>query len=166
MWTLWMVLSTLAWGAPEKVPVVQADESLLVDRLNRAFSMRDNGPTCQEVGDWGQRAEVRDAMIQITAEITMPPWSPMRAANCVASMASTDDVAWRAVRGWMRDPATPGFSLMVLKQLDSFGEPKAIELGEMAMQRASLQPRFARLVRPHLVNSRHEPVAEMGLTLK
>ena len=77
---LFAVLSTLAFGAPEQA---------LHEQVVRALSLRDSGPSCETMREWGNGDEVATVMRNVAETVLMPPYVPMRAARCVVKDAKT-----------------------------------------------------------------------------
>ena len=148
---LFAVLSTFAWGAPEQP---------LKDRVVKALTLRDGGPACEVMQTWGSDSEVASVMREITETVSMPPWVPMRAAQCVVNDAKTDARSYALIEGWMSDTNTTGFALLVMQNVDRFEANRAQSLAELAVKRAVVEPRFGRLVQRTMDRSRHTAVVE------
>jgi hypothetical protein len=133
----------------------------LATSLNRSLSVRDGFVGCDAVWASGDGAAVRDALIAATRE-TLPPSVPMRAAECLLGKAGEDPVALDLARAWMKDPAVSGFALLVVQHLDGLPEPTAVELAQLAVDRAATDARFARYAPRSLEASQHEGVRAMA----
>ena len=153
-----LFLSVLAQASP-------ADDALS-HRVTKAFSLRDGAPSCADIQKLGSDEAVRNAVHTVANTVTMPPWVPMRAARCVALNAQSDPASWATIQQWMSNPETAGFALVVMQNVDHFGAEKAERLGELAVQRASADERFARLVRPSMLASKHGAVVKLSARLQ
>lgn len=117
MWLLFSVLSAFA-----AVP----------DDVAAKMRLRDGWGGCDAVWALGSADEVRDALVAQTA-VRMPPWTPMRAATCLADHA--DDAKIRPIlMSWVADPETPGFAKLTLARLDRFPEAEAKATIETALK--------------------------------
>ncbi len=114
---------------------------------------------CAAVWALGDEAAVRDALLE-QAKAVRPAWVPMRAVECVAERAATDPIAFEAARGWMTDPAAPGFALIVIDQLGDLPEEQAMILADLAVERSRGDARFARYAPSRLEASPHARVRE------
>ena len=69
--------------------------------------------------------------VQVAENVPLPPWVSIRAANCVFS---TD---WRVVendlRRWMMSAQTTGLGRVVIENIDTLPEEKAVEFATTAM---------------------------------
>ena len=155
---IWLLalLSTLAAASPD---------AALKDRIERALSHRDGGPACEVVAKWGPSEDVAAIMRGITERVTMPPWLPMRAAKCVVLDAVHDTASWSLVEGWMSGENTAGFALVATQNVDRMNELKAVKIADLAVKRSMTDPRFARMVTPHLKGSRHVAVTQRAAQL-
>ena len=153
---LFAVLSTVAWGAPEQA---------LKDRVVKALTNRDGGPACEVMRTWGAEDEMASVMRNITETVSMPPWVPMRAAQCVVKDAKNDVRSWSVIEGWMSHKETAGYALLVMQNVDGFEPKRAEVLAELAVKRAVTEPRFGRLVERSMNQSRHIVVVERAKKL-
>lgn len=153
---IWIILATImgAWSAPDQ----------LASKITHAFSARDGAPSCAQVSSWGETGAVDQALITIADTISMPPWVPMRAAECVSRNALRDPNSMAAVRRWMVAEETAGFALVVLNALDYLESKSALELGNLALTRAKTDPRFGALAKRTLEASKHKQVVELAVS--
>jgi hypothetical protein len=154
---LWTVVTTLAFAGPA---------TTLEDRIVKAFSARDGAPPCATVQDWGPTEAVATAMREITETVTMPPWAPMRAAECVVLNASTDAKAWSLVQNWMTGEETAGYAMVVVQNLPALTEKRALVVADLAVKRSLNEPRFGRLASTHLRASTYPSVVKFSDQLK
>jgi hypothetical protein len=157
MFWLWTLLTTLTFAGPD---------ASVQDRIVKAFSVRHGAPTCEQVASWAGPDEVSDVMRNITTTVTMPPWVPMKAAQCVIRSASTDPESWALVQRWMTDESTMGFSLVAIQNIDRFDDKKAKKLGQLAVQRSTIEPRFQQLVTPYMKGSKHPSIVDLSKQLE
>lgn len=155
---IWLLtlLSTATLAAPG---------GTLQDRILKAFSARDGTPSCEDVAAWASADEVATAMRQITETVTMPPWAPMQAAQCVAQTAASDKESWDLVQRWMVAENTAGFALVVMQNADKLDSAKAKTVATLAVRRAQDDARFSRLVRSSMKASRHAVVVDVAKQL-
>ena len=153
-------LFTLASG----LSMASADDALQT-RITKAFSARDNVPSCEVVANWGTTESVSKAMRNITETVAMPPWAPMQAAGCVAQDATADPKSWEMVQGWMVDEKTAGFALVVVQNVDVLDASKARVIAGLALKRAKTDARFSRMVRNPMQASQHSAVVDLATQL-
>ena len=120
--------------------------------LHQELLGRDTFPGCSAIAQLGPWTDVREALVRET-QVAEPAWVPMRAAECVLVRLVDDPRAEDLARTWLADPETPGFALMVVRQLNGLPEERAVSLAELAVKRLSTDERFARRARPLLEQS-------------
>ncbi|MBA2320208.1 MAG: hypothetical protein H0V89_03545 [Deltaproteobacteria bacterium] len=140
-------LSTAAWGAP--APGTSAwTPSAQEEALLQQLSLRDGSPACaeMEVGLSDPRASWK----AVVDHVSMPPWAPMRAADCLISghsAASRADLV-----GWVTRPELKGLGLLALGRLDVMPQDVATEVASAAITRgpdpAGARVRVARSANP------------------
>ncbi len=108
-------------------PKVEATESQ--GALYRALSPRDGAPPCAEVEALSPTPV--DDLVWLTEHATSPPWVGTRAATCLIA-GHSDEVA-DLLRTWVTDPASFGFGLLVLGNLDLLSSDLAVELAGLAL---------------------------------
>ncbi|MEQ1567668.1 MAG: hypothetical protein ABMA64_18650 [Myxococcota bacterium] len=113
--SFWLGASALA--APEGV-----------DQVVRALSARD-GVTCGEVEALtGTPVETLRAVVDTVA---MPPWVPMRAAQCLMEQHAVEVKEDLLV--WVSDPAKKGLGFLVLAALDRLPIEVAVPVAQKAL---------------------------------
>ena len=152
------VFIAVAFGALASA-TARADE--LQATIHREMSVRDTFVGCGSIWALGDHDTVRDALVA-ESKVELPPAAGMRAAGCLIEASPADPLALGVVKGWMADPAVPGFALLVVDKLDLYDEPVAIELGELAVTRAATDARFARYAPRHLDESRYPSVRALA----
>jgi hypothetical protein len=116
--------------------------------LLRQLSLRDGSPPCAEL-----EAGLPDAVASlkaVVANVSMPPWAPMRAAECLIAGHSA------SVRGdlvaWVTEPGLKGLGLLALNKLDAMPTDVAVEVARAAVERgpdpAAARVRVARASEP------------------
>lgn len=118
----------------EVVVSVRPGESV-ADAVERAMVSRGQ-PDCGAVLALGPSETVRDALVSNTTR-SMPPWAPLRAAECLADLSATDDVALAQVQRLVALPDQPGFALAIVPHLDAIPEARAVELARAALSNPS-----------------------------
>jgi hypothetical protein len=158
---MWIIPLAITMATPA---AAAEPSSPLSDAVWRQLSER-HGATCEAVAPLGEPAAVRDALIEVATQATMPPWAPVNAAKCVAQLAATDDVALAAATGWLGDAELGGLALAVVQQLSALPADRALPLATAAAERAATDARFGLYARPVLVGSVHPAVAAIGAAL-
>ncbi len=118
-----------------------------------ALAVRDPEPSCEAV-----ELLVDDPAAELIAvidEVQMPPWVPMRAADCALARHGAQ-VGDRAVR-WVSEPEYEGLGILVINHLDDLPEPLAVD----AVAAALRGPR-AEHVRRIAGHSRHGAVRALA----
>ncbi len=119
---LWFLLASTCW----------ADD----DALLRALSVRDPAPSCAELSALTDEpaADLRD----VAETVTLPPWAPMRAAQCL--VAAHSEASESAFQQWVVDPTREGLGLLVLRRTAQLPDDLARAVitsaldGELAVQ--------------------------------
>ncbi len=132
MWIL--MASALAFGADEPA-------SPMAEAVHLELSQR-HDVTCDAVWALGAEAEVRDGLLAVANEATMPPWAPVNAARCLVPRYGTDAVVTDQIKAWMADAELGGLALVVAQSVDELAEEQAMELDELADKRAAKDARF------------------------
>lgn len=109
----------------------------------RALSARDPLP-CTEIE--ALASEPLDALRAVVEHASMPPWAPMRAAQCIASGHATE--AREDLVSWVSQERTRGLALLVLAELDDMDRAVALEVA-----RAAIAGPLADDARPRLAGS-------------
>jgi hypothetical protein len=107
----------------------------------RALSARDPVP-CAEVE--ALATAPLDALRAVVAHASMPPWAPMRAAQCIATrhaIEARDDLV-----SWVSEERTRGLALLVLSNLDAMDRAVALEVARAAIAGPLAEDARARLV--------------------
>lgn len=146
MWAVWLLgfgcgartNEGIAGSPPEAAPVAaevpaavpaEAPVGDARDRMVRALSSRDAGPTCAELD-----AMSSDPVADLTAiveTVAMPPAVPMRAANCL--VVGHAAAAEATLLGWVVDPDTKGLALLVADRIDAMPPEIALRVAERAL---------------------------------
>lgn len=90
----------------------------------KALSLKDGGPTCEEV-----EALASDPVASLSAvaeHATMPPWVGMRAAHCLSTRHA--EAAEPTLARWLVDPQLRGMALLLADDLSVMPEPVALRL--------------------------------------
>ncbi|MCO4746385.1 MAG: hypothetical protein KC912_16430 [Proteobacteria bacterium] len=132
MWLLVLTLAAFAEPAPE---------------LAASLSARHADQDCAELVD----QHGVDALIRAADEMTMPPWAPLRAAQCVGTVATEGGEP--AIRRWLADAERPGLAAASVAGLERSLLPEGLHT---AIQARLHDERFARTVR--LEQSTHPPL--------
>jgi hypothetical protein len=136
-------LPTTVLAAPgEWVP--SAPEAALIQQL----SLRDGSPPCAEMeASLPAPAASLKAVVQ---NVQMPPWVPMRAAECLLVGHATESKP--ELLDWVTRPELKGLGLLALGRLDAMPVELATEVATTAIARgpdpASARVRVARAVNP------------------
>ncbi len=117
----------------------------------RVLSARD--PVgCAQLGN--ADAALRDQLVPLTDPNLMPPWLPMRAAECLIELYPHDPVTTTLAAGWLTDPGTLGLALTVARKIDTFAAADAVKLAGSVMalpegaDKERLRARFAQSASP------------------
>lgn len=145
---MWLLLSMMALANPPTAPLT-ADVAAALSPRHVV------GAPCDAVAALGPPEVVLAALLDAVATVTMPPWVGTRAARCVVARMDTTPEAADAARTWLMDPAQPGLALIVVDHLDALPKDAVRPLAELAIQRVSADPTFARLATPRLSRSTH-----------
>jgi len=121
-----------------------------------------HAPTCASLWELGEAAAVREGLVKVATEATMPPWAPIHAAGCLVERIGSDAETYAMVKGWMLDGNKAGLALVVVQRVDTLEEPQAVELATLAVARAQLDPRFGLYAQPALKASKYEGVAALA----
>lgn len=125
-----------------------------------------HAPSCEALVAGRPAPEVRDALISLVNEAPLPSWVPMRAAACVVDQMGADPAVVSAARGWMGAPETPGLALVVSEHLEKIPGEAAVELAQLAVERANRSPRFAAYAHPVLARSANPKVSALAAQVK
>ena len=148
-----LVLSLLA------VTALASDD--VSDAVYQQLSQR-HGTTCEALWELGEATAVRDGLLKVATEATMPPWAPLNAAGCLMERLGTDEDTYALVKGWMLDSDKAGLALVVVQNVDTLEEAKALELAKLAVARAQLDPRFALYAQPALQKSKFKTIVDLA----
>jgi len=121
--------------------------------MYRALSARDGAAPCEEV-EALSTTPVED-LVWLTEHTTSPPWVGTRAATCLLT-GHADEVA-ELLAQWVTDPATLGFGLLVLGNLDLLAPELAVELATLALEQGP-DPEAART---RIATSTHPEVLDL-----
>lgn len=120
----------------------RADDADDLRRATEALGVRHDPPGCADLA-----RSLRDPAATLAAVVdgvTMPPWVPVRAARCAATLPQAD----ADLRRWVADPARPGLVEIVLDALDGAAPDRVA-----AVARAALAGPHAARTRELLVHS-------------
>lgn len=117
---------------------VAAAEPENVEAVVRALSMRDP-VSCARI-EALTPAPV-DTLLSVVDTVKMPPWAPMRAADCLLERHAID-VEERLDR-WVTDPALTGLGRLVLARIDRLPLEVAVPIARRALAEGS-DPALAR----------------------
>lgn len=152
---MWIALAaTLALASDTPEPTVH-------DAVYHELSQR-HASGCDALWSIGSEEEVRDALVTVASEATMPPWAPVNAARCLVPRFASDPIVEEQVKGWMSDPSLGGLALIVVQNLDEVEESSAIRIAELAVSRAESDSRFALYARQAFEASTHDALVSMA----
>ena len=112
--------------------------------LSTRLAARD-GVDCAALYEGREAAAVDAALVRIADTVPLPPWTPMRAADCLADRLEVSEPARLAAARWLDDPAVPGLAWTVAEHLDGLPEPIAAPLRAAWTARLEREPRLKRL---------------------
>ncbi len=116
--------------------------------LLQALSLRDGSPSCGEMEAGLPNATA--SLTAVVAHVSMPPWAPMRAAECLVAGHAVE-VRADVVR-WVTDPGLKGLGILALSRLDAMPADVAIEVASAAIERgpdpAGARVRVAKAANP------------------
>lgn len=121
---------SLAWAGPAYDVLVPRD-----------------GVSCDALGE--ATPALRAELFELAQSDVMPPWVPMRAADCLIVRYAADAELVPMITPWLTDPERRGLALVVLDRLASLPEADAIALARTALATddAKWRARFADKVR-------------------
>jgi hypothetical protein len=102
-----------------------------IDGVVRALSARDAVP-CADVE--ALTATPVETLRSVVSTVSMPPWVPMRAAQCLIERHAVD--VQPDLERWVVDPATQGLGRMVLSGLDRIPIEVALPVARKALAEA------------------------------
>ena len=144
--TWWTTLALAAPNPTETALTASVDPSMW-----QALSARHAAP-CERVTATST-APAHD-LLAIVTHVTMPPWAPMRAADCLILRHADAPPVAGAMREWVADPERMGLGRLVVTRLDELDETLAVELGTRAWQaghdRAYVERRLSQSTRSSL----------------
>lgn len=97
-----------------------------------ALSQRDGEPDCATVE--AGLAEPVEVLLDIVAEVRMPPMAPMRAAGCLIALHGADPAVADAIAAWVAGADTKGLALLVGQRLDALPAEVALRAAIAAEQ--------------------------------
>lgn len=110
--------AALAWGAPENV-----------EQVRHALAMRHPMP-CAELE--ALTPTPVDTLLHVVDTVEMPPWAPMRAAQCLIERHPLE--ARASLEVWVVEPGLKGLGRLVLGALDALPVEVALPVAERALQ--------------------------------
>lgn len=135
----------LGFGGRASAQDATADEA-----VRRALAARDAAPGCAEVE--ALTPTPVETLLRVVEEVELPPWVPMRAAECLATRhaAAVPD----HLRRWVVAPETRGLGRLVVERLDAVPIDLARDLAMRALHEGPeperARARIARLRTPEL----------------
>ncbi len=119
------------------------------DALYSALARRDPVVTCHELSVLA--AEPVTDLVRMAETLELPPWAPMRAAECVVThhAGEASDVLQR----WVVDEQRAGLAKLVLRRLKHIPEEQAV-----ALTRTALTGPLADLAVPFVVDDARESI--------
>lgn len=148
-----LLLVTLACAhrAEAEAPPVDAwTPSAEEEAVYRALSMRDQGPSCEDLDAMAKDPVA--TLINITEHATMPPWVGVRATQCLVSRHAED--AKSTLSAWIVDPNKRGLAFVISDNTATMPEPVALELARAGLtgpHGADLKRRLAKSSWPSVV---------------
>jgi hypothetical protein len=136
-----LLIPSLAFAAPENV-----------DEVVRALSAR-HPASCEEIESLTPTPA--DTLLHVVDTVTMPPWAPMQAADCLLRGHAT--TVRPAIEAWVTDPARKGLGRLALSELDVLPSEVAVPVA-----RAALAGPQADLARERIAVSVHPAVRALG----
>ena len=109
-----------------------------LDAVMRALSMRHPVP-CAEVE--ALAPDPVDTLLHVVDEVQMPPWAPMRAAECLVRGHGLE--VREHLQRWVVEPELKGLGRLVLGELEALPVEVAVEVARAAVTRGS-EPELAR----------------------
>ena len=91
--------------------------------------LRDAVP-CTSLG--ATTPELRAELLGLAQGEEMPPWVPMRAADCLVTLYAADPTLRETLLPWMADPERAGLALLVLDRIDLLPTATAVPLATAA----------------------------------
>jgi len=98
-----------------------------------------------------------DTLQHVVATVDLPPWAPMRAADCLVRGHAAE--VQPSIEGWVTDPAVIGLGRLVLSDLDAM----PVEVAVPVARRALAGP-LADVARSRIARSAHPEVRAVGET--
>jgi hypothetical protein len=136
---LWMAFAIGAApdaGAAEPTEIPVVDRAVL-DTVTRALSSRD-AVSCEAVEALAPDAV--SALRTVVAEVTMPPYAPMRAADCLIRRHAAE--VQPDLERWVMEPGLKGLGRLVLGALDAMPAQVAVPVVRKALAEGS-EPELA-----------------------
>lgn len=124
---IWWTTLALAAPQPLETPITASVDPTLL----RALSARHAAP-CDRVTATSS-TPVAD-LLAVVAQVTVPPWAPMRAADCLIRAHAAEPEVSAALRQWVADPELKGLGRLVVVHLDELDEPLALDLAARAWE--------------------------------
>lgn len=113
---MWWVTAGAAFAGPE------------LDAVMRALSSRDP-VSCEAVE--ALTPTPKETLLEVVETVTMPPWAPMRAADCLVRGRPLEIVDRMEV--WVTDPELLGLGRLVLGQIDTMPVEAAVPVARKAL---------------------------------
>jgi hypothetical protein len=137
------LLASIALAAPENVGEVV-----------RALSYR-HPVACAEIEHL--TATPVDTLQHVVATVELPPWAPMRAAECLVRGHAAE--VQSSIETWVTDPALTGLGRLVLGDLDAMPVAVAVPVA-----RNALAGHLAAVARERIAASAHAEVRAVGVS--
>lgn len=135
------LLASIALAAPENV-----------DPVVKALSSRHPAP-CEQIE--ALTPTPVDTLQHVVATVELPPWAPMRAADCLVRRHAAE--VQPSLEAWVTDPAVAGLGRMVLADLDAMPVEVAVPVA-----RTALGGHLAELARSRIAASARPEVRAVG----
>lgn len=130
--------TTLALAAP---PAADNPLSDVDSATWRALSARHAAPCAQVTAS---SANPVSDLMAVVEHASLPPWAPMRAADCLVRHHASQPQVARAMREWVADPDRLGLSRLVVTRLDELDPPQSLDLARRAWNARHDRPWVAR----------------------
>ncbi len=95
----------------------------------RALSVRDPEPDCADIDTLSPTP--LQTLLDVIDRASMPPWVPMRAANCVLQRHGAE--AQDTLQGWVADDKARGLAILVFDGIDALPEDVALPVAQAGL---------------------------------
>ncbi len=132
----WTTLALAAPDAPETPLPATFDLAIW-----QALAAREPAP-CERIT--ASSPNPATDLLAVVEQTTMPPWAPMRAADCLVRRHAAEPEVAIALRAWVVDPERLGLGRLVVTRLDELDPAQSLDLARRAWNADHDRPWIAR----------------------